>query len=596
MQAEIIRNFCIIAHIDHGKSTLADRILEITRAVSKRHFHEQMLDSMELEQERGITIKAKAVRLEYTHQGRQYILNLIDTPGHVDFTYEVAKSIRAAEGALLLVDATQGVEAQTVANFHLALDNNLKIIPVINKIDLPNADVERVRAQLEDIFGFKKDEISLISAKEGSGVEALIQRILEEIPPPQGSPSAPLKALLFDSSYDVYKGVVLFVRLFEGVLRKEEEILLMHARNKYNVEEVGVFRPQIEKREELSCGEVGYICCNIKDPRQVSVGDTVTLAKNPAQEPFPQYKKLTPMVFCGIFPTAPKDYVSLRKAIEKLRLSDSSFVYEPDNLGSLGYGFRCGFLGLLHMEVVKERLEREFDLDLIITSPNVKYRVVKKNGEELEVESPHQLPDAAAIEQAYEPYVEASIVAPFEFMEGIHQLAKSKRGEFIKSDYLGKDRLNVVFHLPLAEIIIDFYDKLKSSTKGYGSLDYEFIGYRPTEIVKIDVLFNKKKVEAFSLLANKENAEAKARRIVEKLKELLPRQMFEVSIQAAIGAKIIAAEKIGALRKNVTAKCYGGDVTRKRKLWERQKKGKKKMKQLGNVQVPPQAFLEILRM
>ena len=594
---EKIRNFCIIAHIDHGKSTLADRFLEMAGAMTSRKKQEQMMDSMELEQERGITIKAKAVRLNISSQGEDYILNLIDTPGHVDFSYEVAKSLKGAEGAILLVDASQGIEAQTVANFHLALDDDLIIIPVLNKIDLPGADIERSSKQLLDVFGFKREEISLISAKDGKGVKELLKRVIEEISAPRGDISKSLKAVLFDSSYDSYKGVILFLRIFDGKVSLGDEILLMHQNKRYRVEEVGVFVPEPQKRESLCCGEVGYICCNIKDPQDIDVGDTITSASSPVSEAFEGYKKMSPMVFCGIFPSSPKDYPALRTAIEKLKLSDPSFIYEPDNLGTLGYGFRCGFLGLLHMEIVQERLEREHNLDLVLTSPNVKYLLKKTGDEKAEyIEVPHQFPELSLIEEVSEPFVKATIVTPVEGMDSICDLAKSKRGEFVKLDYLGTDRLALIFNLPLAEIVIDFYDNIKSLTKGYASFDYEFTGYKKTEITKIDILFNQKKAEAFSILVHKDKAEAKARTVVEKLKILIPRQMYEVKIQAAIGAKIIASEKVTALKKNVTAKCYGGDITRKRKLWEKQKKGKKKMKQFGNINIPPNAFLEVLKM
>ncbi|MDD5585290.1 MAG: translation elongation factor 4 [Candidatus Omnitrophica bacterium] len=595
-EIERIRNFCIIAHIDHGKSTLADRFLEITGAIDKRKFENQMLDSMELERERGITIKAKAVRLKFTYKENDYILNLIDTPGHVDFTYEVAKSLKACEGAILLVDASQGVEAQTVANFYLALEADLKIIPVVNKIDLPNADVERTLGQLNDIFGFKKEEVSLVSAKAGNGINEVLTRVIEEFSAPQASADAPLKAILFDSSFDVYRGVILFVRIFDGRITAGDNIFLMRKKITYKVEEVGIFLPSMEKKEFLSSGEVGYICCGIRDPHEVEMGDTVTNPDNPTLSPFEGYKKIPPMVFCGIFPSQSKSYPVLRGAIEKLRLSDSSFVYEPDNLGSLGYGFRCGFLGLLHIEIVQERLEREYNLDLILTSPSVMYKVNTTTKEVVYVQSPHQLPDPSSIGEVYEPFVKASIIAPIDEMDAICDLAKSRRGTFVKMDYLGKDRLSIVFELPLGEIIIDFYDKIKSITKGYASLDYEFIEYRKTEIVKIDILFNKKQVEAFSILVHKEKSEARARMVVEKLKELIPRQMFEISIQAAVGSKIIASERVSALKKNVTSKCYGGDITRKRKLWEKQKEGKKKLKQMGNINVPQEAFLEVLKM
>jgi len=591
-----IRNFCIIAHIDHGKSTLADRFLEMAGVVSRDKKSEQILDNMELERERGITIKAKAVRLQLDYEGENYILNLIDTPGHVDFAYEVAKSLKACEGAILLVDATQGVEAQTVANFHLALESDLRIIPVLNKIDLPGADVERSRSQLFEVFGFKPEEISLISAKENQGIAELVSRLIREIPPPSGSADKPLKAVLFDSVYDTYRGVILFIRIFDGRIAVGDTILLMHQQKGYRVEEAGVFLPQTEKRQSLECGEVGYICCNIKKPEEIDVGDTITTVANPTSEPFEGYVKMSAMVFCSIFPSAPKDYPALRQAIEKLKLSDPSFSYEVDNLGNLGHGFRCGFLGLLHMEIVQARLEREFGLDLVPTSPNVMYKIKKKDKEVLEhIESPHQFPDPSLIEEVYEPFVRATIVSPIEYLDVLCDLAKNRRGSFVKMDYLGKDRLSIEFKLPLAEIIVDFYDKIKSLTKGYASFDYEITGYEKTDIVKIDFLFNKRKTEAFSLLIHRDKAEAKARAVVDKFKELIPRQMYEVVIQAAIGGKIIASNRVSALKKNVTAKCYGGDITRKRKLWEKQKEGKKKMKQLGEINVPPNAFIEVLK-
>jgi GTP-binding protein LepA len=590
------RNFCIIAHIDHGKSTLADRFLEIAGTV-KGKISQQMLDSMELERERGITIKAKAVRLVYSSGGDSYILNLIDTPGHVDFSYEVAKSLKGCEGAILLVDAAQGVEAQTVANFHLALEGNLKIIPVLNKIDLPGADLEKGYRQLFDIFGFKKEEVLAVSAKEGVGVKKLLDRLIEEIPPPSGDPEKPTRAVLFDSAYDLYRGVVLFLRIFDGKIKQGDRILLMHQKKEYRVEEIGIFSPQPVKKESLDYGQVGYICCNIKNPNEVDVGDTVTLSANPASSPFESYQKMSPMVFAGIFPSSSQDYISLREAIEKLNLSDSSFSYEPDSLGGLGHGFRCGFLGLLHMDIVQERLEREYNLDLIVTSPNVKYKIKQKGSRKTkEIESAHQFPDLQEIDHVYEPFVTATIMVPVDFIDSVCDLAKSRRGNFKKMDYLGKDRLNIIFDIPLSEIVIDFYDKIKSVTRGYGSFDYEFTGYKETDIVQLDILFNQKKINAFSLLVHRTKAESKGRAVVEKLKELIPRQMYEVKVQAAIGSKIIASAKVRAMKKNVTAKCYGGDVSRKRKLWEKQKKGKKKMKQLGNVSVPRGAFLEVLKM
>jgi len=595
VKRENIRNFCIIAHIDHGKSTLADRFLELASVVERRHHRDQLLDSMELEQERGITIKAKAVRLNYKYNGEDYILNLIDTPGHVDFTYEVAKSLKGCDGAILLVDASQGVEAQTVANFYLALDSNLRIIPVLNKIDLPGANVERVCGQLVDAFGFKTNEISWVSAKDGTNIDAVIERVIKEVPPPSGDSAKTLKAILFDSVYDFYRGVILFVRVFDGTIKLGDKILLMHQSKTYKVEEVGVFLPEPHKCDILTAGEVGYICCSIKNPSEIDLGDTITSAENPVPEAFEGYKKLTPMVFSGIFPTIPGDYPSLRAAIEKLRLSDPSFTYEPDSLGALGYGFRCGFLGLLHMEIIQERLEREYDLDLILTSPNVMYKVKKTDGTEITVESPHKLPEPSQIAETFEPYVKATVVTPVESMDAICELAKARRGTFIKMEYLGKDRLSIVFELPLGEIVVDFYDKIKSLSKGYASFDYDFIGYRETEIVKLDLLLNKKEVEAFSLLVHKSKADVKARYVVERLKDLIPRQMYQVSIQIAVGAKIIAAERIGSIGKNVTAKCYGGDISRKRKLWEKQKEGKKKMKQFGEIDIPQGTFIEVLK-
>jgi len=596
MDKSLIRNFCIIAHIDHGKSTLADRFLEVCGAVEERKITNQILDRMELERERGITIKAKAVSIKYTLDGKTYMLNLIDTPGHVDFTYEVAKSLKASDGAILLVDASQGVEAQTVANFYLALENDSKIIPVVNKIDLPNADTERTVNQLIDIFGFKREEVSFISAKEGRGINEVLARVVKEVPPPEGCIDKPLKAILFDTTFDPYRGIILFVRIFDGRILRGDEILFMNKKKKYEVEDLGIFVLSPQRQEELVCGEVGYLFCNIKNPQDVDVGDTITSYLNPTTSPFEGYKEIPPMVFCGIFPVSPRDCGLLRDAIEKMKLSDPSFIYEPDSLGSLGHGFRCGFLGLLHMEIVQERLEREYGLDLILTSPTVLYKVMKKNHVVIDVDSPHKLPDSTQIEEVMEPYVKATIISPLEYMESVCEISKARRGEFVKMDYLGKDRLSIVFELPLAEVVVDFYDKLKSISRGYASLDYEFIGYRKTQIVKIDIMFNKKRIEAFSLLVDKEKAEYKARAVVDKLKEVVPRQMFEVNIQAAIGAKVIASSRIPPLRKNVTAKCYGGDITRKRKLWEKQKKGKKRLKQLGNIQIPQEAFLEVLKM
>ena len=592
---ELIRNFCIIAHIDHGKSTLADRILEYTKAIGAKEFKEQVLDSMELERERGITIKAKAVRLEFPFQGKTYIFNLVDTPGHVDFSYEVAKSLGAVESAILLVDATQGVEAQTVANYHLAQENNLKIIPTINKIDLPQAQIERTKSQLQEAFGFRGEEISLVSAKTGEGVRELLERIVKEAPPPQGEKEEPLRAFLFDSQYDPFKGVLLFIRVLEGKITKGIKVLLLSRNSTYEVEEIGVFKPKIEKKEELLAGEIGVISCNIKDPSHITIPDYLTEPSQPTSKKIPTYKKLTPMVFCGIFPSFPKDYPSLKIALEKLRLSDPSFIYEPDNSEVLGPGFRGGFLGLLHMEIIHQRIEREYNLDVILTSPNVKYELLTKKDELSYIENPQKFPSLSQIKEIREPFIKASILSPLEYMEAICELAKSKRGIFKKMDYLGGDRLNIVFELPFQEVVVDFYDNIKSITKGYGSLDYEFIGYRKSEIVRVDILFNRKPSGIFSLLVHKGKAERISRKVLLKLKELIPRHVFEINIQASIGSKIIASEKIPALKKDVTSKCYGGDITRKRKLWEKQKEGKKKLKTLGRVQVPQEAFLEILK-
>ncbi len=592
---ELIRNFCIIAHIDHGKSTLADRILEYTKAIGAKEFKEQVLDSMELERERGITIKAKAVRLEFPFQGKTYIFNLVDTPGHVDFSYEVAKSLGAVESAILLVDATQGVEAQTVANYHLAQENNLKIIPTINKIDLPQAQIERTKSQLQEAFGFRGEEISLVSAKTGEGVRELLERIVKEAPPPQGEKEEPLRAFLFDSQYDPFKGVLLFIRVLEGKITKGIKVLLLSRNSTYEVEEIGVSKPKIEKKEELLAGEIGVISCNIKDPSHITIPDYLTEPSQPTSKKIPTYKKLTPMVFCGIFPSFPKDYPSLKIALEKLRLSDPSFIYEPDNSEVLGPGFRGGFLGLLHMEIIHQRIEREYNLDVILTSPNVKYELLTKKDELSYIENPQKFPSLSQIKEIREPFIKASILSPLEYMEAICELAKSKRGIFKKMDYLGGDRLNIVFELPFQEVVVDFYDNIKSITKGYGSLDYEFIGYRKSEIVRVDILFNRKPSGIFSLLVHKGKAERISRKVLLKLKELIPRHVFEINIQASIGSKIIASEKIPALKKDVTSKCYGGDITRKRKLWEKQKEGKKKLKTLGRVQVPQEAFLEILK-
>jgi GTP-binding protein LepA len=595
MKKILIRNFSIIAHIDHGKSTLADRLIQLTGAVDKRNFREQLLDDMDLERERGITIKASAVRLNYrAKDGEEYILNLIDTPGHVDFTYEVAKSLAACEGALLVVDASQGIEAQTAANFYMAKEHNLVIIPVINKIDLSNADVDRVKLQLIDILRFNEEDIILASAKDGIGIEEILERIVKDIPPPAGDETNPLQALVFDSTFDKFKGVIIYIRIKNGRITPYTSIKMMNSGKVYKVEEIGIFRPHPEKIDELLCGEVGYISCNIRDPHEVIIGDTVTYTDNPATEALPGYKQMKPLVFCGIYPVNAKDFINLREALEKLRLNDASFVFEPETSQSFGYGFRCGFLGLLHMEIVQERLEREYDLNLILTTPNVVYKVKKRNGEVIEVHNPAGLPQPQDIALIEEPFIFANILIPLESMEAVIDMVKQRRGIYKSSEYLS-DRVRIVFEIPLSEAIVDFYDKIKSLTKGYGSLDYEFKGYVPSKISKLDILINGKPCDAFSSLVHKQKAYQKARAMVDKLKELIPRQLFEVVIQASADNKIIASEKIRPLGKHVTGKCYGGDITRKRKLWQIQKEGKKRMKQFGRVQIPQEAFLALLK-
>ena len=597
MEQSLVRNFSIIAHIDHGKSTLADRILEYTHAVDKRRFHDQMLDDMDLERERGITIKASAVVINYkAKDGKEYILNLIDTPGHVDFTYEVSKSLSACEGALLVVDASQGVEAQTVANFYLALEKNLTIVPVINKIDMTSADPERVSRQLEELFGFKKDEIILASAKQGVGIEEILERIVKLTPPPKGDSSMPLQGLIFDSKFNTYKGVVVYMRIVQGTIKHHDKIILMSTQKEYEVEELGIFKNlDMVKCEKLEAGEVGYATANIRNPQEVTVGDTVTLVKNPAEKSLPGYKKLKPLVFSGIYPVNSGDFNSLREAMEKLRLSDSSFVYEPEESVSFGSGFRCGFLGLLHMEIVQERLEREYDLNLVLTSPNVVFRIKTKEGEIIEVDNPSKFPEPQGIVLMEEPIVKLSFLIMPEHLEAVCELAKSRRGVHRATEHLGQDRVTVVFMLPLAEILVDFYDRLKSATKGYGSMDYEFSEFKPTNIVKLDIMINDRLCDAFSSLVHKDKAYSKARGLVSKLKQHIPRQLFDVRIQATISNRIIAAERIAPLKKHVTGKCYGGDITRKRKLWAIQKKGKKRLKRFGKVEIPQEAFLDVLK-
>ena len=596
MDKSLIRNFSIIAHIDHGKSTLADRLLLHTGAIDERKFKNQLLDDMDLERERGITIKASAVCIRYkADDGKEYTFNLIDTPGHVDFSYEVEKSLRACEGALLVTDASQGVESQTVANFYLAIDNNLEILPVLNKIDIANADVEHAQLQMMEIFGFDDSDIKLVSAKEGMGIKELFEKIVEFIPPPDGSDEEPLKALIFDMKYNVYKGIYIYVRVLEGVLKQGMKIKMMHMGKELGVEEVGVYTPDEEKVKELSAGEVGYITCNIHEPRDVRVGDTITDAANPTSEPLEGYRTLNPLVFAGVYPVNSTDFMALREAIEKLRLSDPSLVYTPESSQSFGHGFRCGFLGLLHMEIVQERLQREYDLNLVLTTPNVQYRIIDKEGVTTDIESPTDLPDASNIQESQEPYLSVTIMTPVEHMDGVMELSKKKRGVFVSSEYVS-DRMRIVFDIPLSEVIVDFNDMIKSITRGYGSIDYKFKGFLPTKLSKLDIIINDKLCDAFSFLVHKERAYEKGLALVTKLKDLIPRQLFEIRVQATCDGRIISSARIKSLGKNVTAKCYGGDITRKRKLWEKQKEGKKKLKQIGNVEIPQEAFSAALKL
>lgn len=596
MNKEIIRNFSIIAHIDHGKSTLADRILQFTGAISDREFRDQLLDDMDLERERGITIKASAVTLNYkASDGKTYTLNLIDTPGHVDFTYEVSKSLAACEGALLVVDASQGVEAQTVANLYLAMERNLIIIPIINKIDLANAQVEMVKTQIRDILGIDEDQILLASAKEGIGIDRILEAIVKRIPPPKGDNSNPLQALIFDSAYNTFKGVIIYVRIVNGSLTKDIKIRMMSNNKAFDVQEAGIFKPRPVVTDSLNSGDVGYLTCNIKDAKEILIGDTITDDQHPAASPLPGYKQLRPMVFAGIYPVNSKDFQSLRTAMEKMRLSDASFIYEPESSSSLGFGFRCGFLGLLHMEIIQERLEREHDLNLIITTPSVVYRIIKQDGATVEVDNPMKLPTAGEVSSTEEPYVRAYILIPKEAIGSILELAESRRGKYVSTEYLGPQKAQIVYELPLSEILVDFYDKIKSLTKGYGSLDYELLDYRPTKIIRLDILINGEPFDALSSLVYKEKAYQKGRAIVEKLKEMIPRQLFKVALQAAIGGQVVARADVRSVGKDVTAKCYGGDITRKRKLWEKQKAGKKRLKQFGKIQIPQEAFFAALK-
>jgi GTP-binding protein LepA len=595
MELSRIRCLSIVAHVDHGKSTLADRILELCGAVDPRDMRAQYLDSMDLERERGITIKAHTVRLLYrARDGQEYTLNLIDTPGHVDFSYEVSRALAACEGAVLIIDAAQGIEAQTLANFYLASDANLTIVPVINKIDLPAADVEGTREQITEVLDLDGTEALAISAKHGTGVPEVLEAIVARIPPPAGDPDAPLKALVFDSFYDSYQGVVVYVRLKDGRVRPGTRILLMSNGRSYEVQQVGVFSPDMRPVEELSAGEVGYITASIKRVSDAKVGETITDALLPTAEPFPGYRDAKPMVFAGLYPIEDTDYEALRDALEKLRLNDPAFNYEPETSLAPGYGFRCGFLGMLHMEIVQERLEREFNLSLIITAPSVQYRILTTAGDVLDIDNPSKLPTPDKIEQMEEPYVHASVYVPTEFMTAIYKLAQEKRGEHKSLEYVGK-RVHIRFDFPLAEIVVDFYDKLKSISKGYASFDYEFADFRPSDLVKLDILLNGDPVDALSTIVHRDKAYERGKSLVEKLRGVIPRQLYEVAIQAAIGSRVIARETVKAMGKNVTAKCYGGDITRKRKLLEKQKEGKKRMKQVGRVEVPQEAFLTVLK-
>lgn len=594
---ESIRNFSIIAHIDHGKSTLADRILQQTETVSDREMQAQLLDSMDLERERGITIKLNAVELTYdAKDGNEYIFHLIDTPGHVDFTYEVSRSLAACEGAILVVDAAQGIEAQTLANVYLAVDNDLEIIPVINKIDLPAADPERVREEIETVIGIDASEAVLASAKAGIGIEDILEQIVEYIPAPTGDVEAPLKALIFDSVYDAFRGVVLNIRVMDGVVKPGDVIQLMQNGKEYEVTEVGIFSPKAVARDFLMVGDVGYITASIKNITDTQVGDTITLANNPASEPLEGYRKMNPMVYCGLYPIDNSKYNDLRESLEKLQLNDSALEFEPESSQALGFGFRCGFLGLLHMDVIQERLEREFNLDLITTAPSVIYHVNKTDGTMVVVDNPAEFPDPSTIDTVEEPFVKAQIMVPNEYVGAVMEIAQRKRGEFVTMDYLDDYRVNVVYNMPLSEIVFDFFDKLKSGTKGYASLDYDLIGYRPSNLVKMDILLNSETVDALSFIVHKDFSYERGKAIVDKLRKLIPRQQFEVPVQAAIGTKIVSRADIKALRKNVLAKCYGGDVSRKRKLLEKQKDGKKRMKQIGSVEVPQEAFMAVLKM
>ena len=594
MKQANIRNFSIIAHIDHGKSTLADRILEKTGAITEREKQDQLLDNMDIERERGITIKLNAVKLNYHYQNEDYIMHLIDTPGHVDFSYEVSRSLAACEGAVLVVDAAQGIEAQTLANVYLALENDLTIIPVINKIDLPNADIPKVKKELTETLGFKEDEIILTSAKTGEGIDELLQAIITKIPAPKGDENAPLKALVFDSYFDSYKGVIALIRIKDGQIKLKDKIKFMATNATYEVTELGISTPHHQNKNILICGEVGYVCASIKSISDIKVGDTITLENNPAKESLPGYKPMRPMVFCGLYPTETNKYKDLREALEKLKLNDSALEFEPETSTALGFGFRCGFLGLLHMEIIEERLEREFNINHIATSPSVIYKITKTDGEVIYIDSPAKMPDRGNIKIIEEPYIKTNIYVPSNYIGSVMEICQNKRGTYINMEYITPSRVNIHYEIPLSEIVYNFFDKLKGSTKGYASFDYELIGYKPSDLVKMDILLNGETIDALSIIVHKDFAYNRGKAIVYKLKEIIPRQLFEIPIQSVIGSKVIARTDIKALRKNVLAKCYGGDITRKRKLLEKQKEGKKRMKMVGKVEVPSEAFLAVL--
>ena len=596
MQTKNIRNFSIIAHIDHGKSTIADRLIEYTGALTSREMEAQVLDSMDLERERGITIKAQAVRLEYVGKdGEKYMINLIDTPGHVDFTYEVSRSLAACEGALLVVDAAQGIEAQTLANVYLSLENNLEIIPVINKIDLPSADPEKVKHEIEDVIGLDASEAVLASAKTGIGIEEILDAIIDKVPAPSGDVNAPLQALIFDSYFDAYKGVIAYVRVMDGNIKPGMKLKMMATDKTFEVTDVGIFKPSLINIDELGPGQVGFVAGSIKNVKDVRVGDTITSLHNPAKNPLPGYRKMNPMVYCGLYPVDSADYDALKDALEKLQLNDASLLFEPETSIALGFGFRCGFLGLLHMDVIQERLEREYNLTLITTAPSVIYKVYKTDGEVLDIDNPSKLPTPQEIDHIDEPYVKATVIVPKDYVGAVMELSQEKRGEYQDMKYLDENRVMITYNIPLSEIIYDYFDRLKSSTRGYASLDYELIGYHTSILVKLDILLNGEAVDALSIIVHRDKAAQRGRLLAEKLKAIIPKQMFEIPIQAAIGNKVIARETVRAMRKDVLAKCYGGDISRKRKLLEKQKEGKKRMKQVGSVEIPQEAFMAILK-